>query len=411
MFLIKIALPIFLLATIGSLSFALDNNIPMESNQPMPEMNQPENSENQSTWTQEADQSSPSVESVSFESLESMPVEQGSFLLKTVAQQSYMRQNTETLFTPNMEQVKMYLITPNGNVSIPQTNIGDFLSNYPQLITGEVTIFVTGIPSTPEDPTDAIYEIVEAYRARYQGNENQIQYSDSWDAPTTGSLIIIDLGNSLTNFLNWATLDIEEAGKMVGQAIVNMTEIVPYYNIHLIGHSVGAHVAGAAARYFAQEKNIQLRRVTGLDPSQIFTGEQHMESKLNRGVADFVDVIHTTSYGAGSDSNGDVDFYPSGPGSIPPGSTNIVDAMLKAIRYYAETVMPGGERSFMAVGCNSLKNYNKHRCHGIRVPMGYTTPYDVKGDFVMKVKSKSPYGKNAKTSMKNYRMRGTAIAF
>lgn len=302
----------------------------------------------------------------------------------------------------------MYLITPHGNVSVPLDNPLAVLSNYPQLTTGEVTIFVTGVPSNSEDPSDAVFQLIDAYRARYQVNDNQLQYTDSWDVPTTGSLIVIDLGNSLSNFHDWATLDIEEAGKMVGNTIVNMTAMMPYYNVHLIGHSVGAHVAGAAARNFAQERNIQLRRVTGLDPSKIFTGEQHMESKLNRGVADFVDVIHTTSYGAGSDSNGDVDFYPSGPGSIPPGSTNIVDAMLKAIRYYAETVMPGGERSFMAVGCNSLKNYNKHRCHGIRVPMGYTTPYDVKGDFVMKVKSKSPYGKNAKESMKNYRMRGSA---
>lgn len=409
MFSIKIALTILIAVNLCIAEDVVSNMVSKyQTNQPS------ESTENRTPWNRENDQNreddqdSPSVENVSFERLENMPVDQGSMLLKTLAQQSSFRPNPETLYTPNEDQVKMYLMTPNGNVSVPMNNPTSVLNNYPQLTTGEVTVFVTGLPSTPDDPNDAVYEIIEAYRARYQVNELQSQVANSWDAPTTGSFIVIDLGNALTNFQNWATLDIEETGRVVGQAIVNMTTTIPYYNIHLIGHSVGAHVAGAAARNFAQERHIQLRRVTGLDPSQIYTGEQQMESELARGVADFVDVIHTTSFGAGSDSNGDVDFYPSGPGSTPPGATNIIDAMLMAIRYYAETVMPGGERSFMAVGCNSLKNYNKHRCHGIRVPMGYSTPYDVKGDFVMKVKSKSPYGKNARTSVKNYRLRGVA---
>lgn len=102
-------------------------------------------------------------------------------------------------------------------------------------------------------------------------------------------------------------------------------------NIHVVGHSLGAHLVGVVGRTFEEAAGRKLARVTGLDPAGpsfidgpvIEAVPELMKARLNKNDAEFVDIIHTqgslspavlhfdSKFG---DLNplGHADFYPDG---------------------------------------------------------------------------------------------------
>lgn len=93
-------------------------------------------------------------------------------------------------------------------------------------------------------------------------------------------------------------------------------------SVHLIGFSLGAHVAGKAGK----QLNGRIGRITGLDPAGPTFHHLSNEYRLDRGDAQFVDIIHTNggkefiggAFLGISEALGHVDFYPNG-GSRQPG--------------------------------------------------------------------------------------------
>jgi len=75
--------------------------------------------------------------------------------------------------------------------------------------------------------------------------------------------------------------------------------------LHLIGHSLGAHICGFTARELKKRQNRwTVQRITGLDPAQPCFREADASVHLHKNDAPFVDVIHTngrllTSLGLG----------------------------------------------------------------------------------------------------------------
>lgn len=77
--------------------------------------------------------------------------------------------------------------------------------------------------------------------------------------------------------------------------------------MHIIGHSLGAHIAGNIGRFF----NGSLGRVTGLDPALPLFAPNSLDS-LQSNAGAFVDVIHTDFPVFGDITpRGTVDFYPN----------------------------------------------------------------------------------------------------
>lgn len=75
--------------------------------------------------------------------------------------------------------------------------------------------------------------------------------------------------------------------------------------LHLIGHSLGAHICGMAAKELKKRRSSwTVRRITGLDPAQPCFRNADPSVHLHKNDAPFVDVIHTngnllTSLGLG----------------------------------------------------------------------------------------------------------------
>lgn len=90
--------------------------------------------------------------------------------------------------------------------------------------------------------------------------------------------------------------------------------------MHLIGHSLGAHISGFAGNYIQYYSGKNLARISGCDPAGPLFFLTSPSNRLDSSDAVFVDVIHTDSLKYGYILPvGDVDFYPNGGVASQPG--------------------------------------------------------------------------------------------
>ncbi|XP_022425225.1 inactive pancreatic lipase-related protein 1 [Delphinapterus leucas] len=171
-------------------------------------------------------------------------------------------------------------------------------------------------------------------------------------------------------------------GAQVAQMLAMLKSNYSYLpsQVHLIGHSLGAHVAGEAGR-----KTPGLGRITGLDPVEASFEGTPEEVRLDPSDADFVDVIHTDAaplipfMGFGTKQLvGHLDFFPNGgeemPGCKKNALSQIVDIdgiwagtrdfvacnHLRSYKYYSESILnPDG---FAAYPCASYKDFESNKC-------------------------------------------------
>ncbi|XP_059484985.1 pancreatic lipase-related protein 2-like [Neocloeon triangulifer] len=123
----------------------------------------------------------------------------------------------------------------------------------------------------------------------------------------------------------WNYIQAASNTKVVGAELSSLVEYmitkvnISAKNFHLIGHSLGAHVVS----YVSSHITGKVKRITGLDPANPCFSPKELGLKLDKGDADFVDVIHTngryTRFGLGLQFPlGHVDYYPNG-GTEQPG--------------------------------------------------------------------------------------------
>ncbi|KAM6184771.1 pancreatic lipase-related protein 3 [Rhynchocyon petersi] len=155
----------------------------------------------------------------------------------------------------------------------------------------------------------------------------------------------------------------------------------PPSKVHLIGHSLGAHVAGDAG-----SRTPGLGRITGLDPAGPYFHNTPNEVRLDPSDAKFVDVIHTNAarflfeFGIGTiDRCGHLDFYPNG-GKQMPGCNELLTPLFKldfktyekegdfffdcnharSHRFYVESIL--NPDAFIAYPCKSYEFFEAGKC-------------------------------------------------
>ncbi|XP_004530498.1 vitellogenin-1-like [Ceratitis capitata] len=364
----------------------------------------------------------PAGEDITLQQLENMSVEEGERLIQKIYHLSKIDHTLRPTYVPSAGNVPVILVKPNSK-SV-ETNLNEMVhqaKQQPNFGSQEVTIIITGLPQTSPAVAKANKKLVQAYIQRYHGQQQPVRgsnmdyasgeqqqaatsseedYSESWkeQKQNRGDLVIINLGATLTNMRRYALLDVEQTGELIGKALVQLTNEVdvPQEIIHIVGQGIGAQVAGAAARQYKRLTGHKIRRITALDPAKLYATDKKVLTGLARGDADFVDAIHTSTGGMGTRERvGDVDFYVNGPAAIVPGADNVVEASMRATRYFAESVRPGNERNFAAVPANSKRQYDNNEGNGRRAYMGIATEYDLKGDYVLNVNAQSPFGKSA----------------
>ncbi|XP_051937153.1 inactive pancreatic lipase-related protein 1-like [Hippocampus zosterae] len=171
---------------------------------------------------------------------------------------------------------------------------------------------------------------------------------------------------------------------LAAQVAFMMTFLMSNYKqtanqFQMIGHSLGAHVAGEVG-----SKISGLARITGLDPTEPYFHDTDAAVRLDATDATFVDVIHTdghpfgTKLGLGmSQPIGHIDFYPNG-GELMPGckankgnpkdldaiweGTNRFDACnhIRAYQYYEESILKS--QGFVGFPCSDAATFAAGKC-------------------------------------------------
>lgn len=130
------------------------------------------------------------------------------------------------------------------------------------------------------------------------------------------NVICVDWANGATlpNYVK-ASANTRLVGKQLALLLRGLVEKngLSLRNTHIVGFSLGAHIAG-----FAGADLGNLSRITGLDPAGPLFESQDPRARLDQNDASFVDVIHSNGEnlilgGLGSSQPmGHVDFYPNG---------------------------------------------------------------------------------------------------
>ncbi|XP_064606656.1 pancreatic lipase-related protein 3-like [Liolophura sinensis] len=191
---------------------------------------------------------------------------------------------------------------------------------------------------------------------------------------------------------------------------------VPYTTFHLIGHSLGAHVAG----YAGSQLNGALGRISGLDPAGPLFEDSHTKVRLDSTDALFVDVIHTNGDkfiegGLGTMVEmGDADFYPNG-GMEQPGCASTVDKYLiaffkagftgvtesvgcshmRVLDLFSESI--NSPCQFTAYSCGTVEEFNAGLCSSCNGQscsrMGFHADPSARGKFYLETNASPPFCK------------------
>jgi len=101
--------------------------------------------------------------------------------------------------------------------------------------------------------------------------------------------------------------------------------------IYLVGHSLGAHISGAAGRFYQERFGSRISRISGLDPAgPMFSLQPDEGLRLDKTDAHFVDIYHTNrgTLGDSAHQTGTTNVYVNG-GDGQPGCEEADEAGFK----------------------------------------------------------------------------------
>ncbi|VVD04615.1 unnamed protein product [Leptidea sinapis] len=147
-----------------------------------------------------------------------------------------------------------------------------------------------------------------------------------------------------------AVYNTQLVGMCTAQLIDHLVDLgLRLKDFHVIGFSLGAHVAGMIANYL---KSGQLERITALDPALPLFATAAKNSKVDAGDAKFVDGLHTNILEKGKlETSGLIDFY----ANAKSGCNHA-----RAPQYYAESIIT--TTGFYGVKCYSWIAYTLGLC-------------------------------------------------
>lgn len=248
---------------------------------------------------------------------------------------------------------------------------------------------------------------------------------DSWfNTMTTAILEKIDANVITVDWSNGADNLIYPQSaantRVVGATLANLIKGLQQHaglslgDVQMIGHSLGAHIAG-----YAGSAVPGCGRITGLDPAGPLFENKDPAVRLDPTDALFVEAIHTdgeplTNYGFGMQQKvGHADFYPNGgvnqpgcsehkdnvftaigtPNSLESFANGVACSHMRVLDLYIESIE--STCVFNALPCESKEDFNSGRCDCKKncqyTTMGYGSLPSDTGDFYLHTGSAKPF--------------------
>ncbi|XP_047119446.1 pancreatic lipase-related protein 2-like isoform X2 [Schistocerca piceifrons] len=170
-------------------------------------------------------------------------------------------------------------------------------------------------------------------------------------------------------------------------------------DVHLVGHSLGAHISAFASNHLQDATGSRVRRITGLDPALPFFATLKSSWKLDPSDADFVDAIHTNAGVFGKiEPSGHADFYVNGgthqPACREARNEPVCSHLMSAV-YFAESVESAA--GFWGLPCPSYWQHTLGWCpdgeqaRKQAVLMGEHCPTGTRGVFIVETAETPPF--------------------
>uniref|UniRef100_A0A182YI00 Lipase domain-containing protein n=1 Tax=Anopheles stephensi TaxID=30069 RepID=A0A182YI00_ANOST len=119
--------------------------------------------------------------------------------------------------------------------------------------------------------------------------------------------------------------------------------------VGIIGHSLGAHIAGIAGKKVRAGK---IGYIVGLDPASPLFRLKKPNDRLTADDAQYVEIIHTNGKALGFFSNiGQADYYPNGGVRQPGCGLSLTCSHQRAVDFFKESL--------------NIRNYYAQRCDGL----------------------------------------------
>ncbi|XP_054269053.1 inactive pancreatic lipase-related protein 1-like [Macrosteles quadrilineatus] len=180
-----------------------------------------------------------------------------------------------------------------------------------------------------------------------------------------------------------AVRNVRTVGKCVSDFFNAVVRTRQFPSVHLLGHSMGAHVAA-----WASQDIPDLPRLTKFDVANPMFNNDHSR----RGRAGFIDVYHSNCGLKGQrNPSGDVDVYFNNNVFQPGCKCDTGCSHLRAVEFYAESL----STPLVAFPCSGWDEYKEGGCTTPRtedlVVLGENADIRVKGSFMAFTNSKSPF--------------------
>ncbi|CAL8118402.1 unnamed protein product [Orchesella dallaii] len=189
------------------------------------------------------------------------------------------------------------------------------------------------------------------------------------------NILVVDWGraacaslDSAKNYMyDYAAKNVAQVGRHLGDLIVLLHEqdfLNLKTDVHMIGFSLGAHVAGQAGRRVWDKTGATVRRISGLDPAgPAFWAWDVVPSfmiplrRLHRKDTQFADIYHTSELYGSDTRMGDVDFFINGGVSQPSCSPTLFTRFTPFLKTLTQVCSHGYATELYAktINDNSMK--------------------------------------------------------
>ncbi|XP_039948848.1 phospholipase A1-like [Bactrocera tryoni] len=208
------------------------------------------------------------------------------------------------------------------------------------------------------------------------------------------NVIVVDWERARSVDYASSVVAVPKVGEKVASMINYLVDIhdLSLNDTEVIGHSLGAHVAGYAGK---STRNGLLHAIVGLDPALPLFSYNKPNKRLNANDAHYVESIQTNGGELGFlKPIGKGAFYPNGGKTQPGCLLDLTGACshARSTAYYAEAV---ARDDFPSMRCGDYEEAVKDDCgtsySGVKMG-AITNAYMVNGDYYVPVRSSSPYG-------------------
>ncbi|XP_028129789.1 pancreatic lipase-related protein 3-like [Diabrotica virgifera virgifera] len=221
-------------------------------------------------------------------------------------------------------------------------------------------------------------------------SEFNVVLSEAYLSKYNINLLVVDWSRVANDLYLIASASVEKIGQIVGNYIKTLQHKfqLDLNKTAIVGHSLGAHVAGIAGRTVGGEANYLI----GLDPAWPLFVVLHRNIRIRPTDAKFVQVIHTSDVGI-QGPLGHSDYYPNGglrqPGCLPAAFD--LCSHVRAYQLLAESIKTG---RFIAKQCRNYLSF-RFGCRGSQSYMGeFYIDKKARGTYFLDTNSKPPYAKD-----------------